>query len=189
LYQENYIKGWRLTKYNKDGLKQERYLILTDTCYYTVKYDITKKIHDTKHTKRHPLNDLNSIDLGTFQNTNQPVLYVVANERVSHVKREEKDLQNLQRFSSSPNVETMGGSLTQRARSSSMVGLHGGFYANIFVWERSNGNLDTMTSTDIKRAEFTLKEIAFSLYGASNYSTRGLPPNLQEKQSFQKVML
>jgi hypothetical protein len=191
---ENYVKGWRLTKYNKDGLKQERYLILTDVCYYTVKFDVTKKVHDTKHTKRHPLNDLNSIDIGTFQNTTQPVLYVVANEHVPSVQRTDSQLRMSPNTPPSPNnlqVPNIGSPrerpITSRSRAASMVGTPGGFYANIFVWERTGSNADTMTPTDLKRAEFTLKEIAYALFGVSNYTTRGRPPNLCENQSFQKV--
>lgn len=69
LFEEKFIKAYKVIKINKDGLKQERFLILTDKSYYTVKYDFAKKEHDKKHSKRYNLRDLFVIDVGLFEKT------------------------------------------------------------------------------------------------------------------------
>lgn len=69
LFEEKFIKAYKVIKINKDGLKQERFLLLTDKSYYTVKYDYTKKDHDKKHSKRYHLRDLFVIDVGHFEKT------------------------------------------------------------------------------------------------------------------------
>jgi len=84
--EENYIKGYKTTKINKEGYKQQRFLIVTDKFYHTVKYDFSKKEVDLKHTKSHDLTNLFVIDIGTFDKTSSPCLVIFTKEKSSKKK-------------------------------------------------------------------------------------------------------
>ncbi|EFC39856.1 predicted protein [Naegleria gruberi] len=62
--EELFIKGWRILKMNKDGMLQERILLLTNTSYYTVCFDPKSKKIDYKHTKHHNIEDYFLCDVG-----------------------------------------------------------------------------------------------------------------------------
>lgn len=61
---ELFIKGWPIIKYNKNGLKQERILLLTDKSYYTVAFDYNSRKVDYGHCKHHSLEDFFLCDIG-----------------------------------------------------------------------------------------------------------------------------
>ncbi|KAL9642972.1 hypothetical protein ABK040_010664 [Willaertia magna] len=61
---ELFIKGWKIAKLNKDGLLQERILLLTNKSYYTVCFDPKSKKIDFKHCKHHNLADYFLCDVG-----------------------------------------------------------------------------------------------------------------------------
>eukprot|EP01080_Neovahlkampfia_damariscottae_P003907 gene3907-7120_t len=67
---EMFLKGWKIVKLNSKGLKQERLLILTNWNYYTICYDYKKKKIDYSHTKMHPLEEIDSIDIGLLKPKN-----------------------------------------------------------------------------------------------------------------------
>ncbi|KAF0979465.1 hypothetical protein FDP41_001808 [Naegleria fowleri] len=62
--EELFIKGWRIAKMNKDGMLQERVLLLTNCSFYTVCFDPKSKKIDYKHTKHHNIEDYFLIDIG-----------------------------------------------------------------------------------------------------------------------------
>jgi hypothetical protein len=100
---ELFLKGWKVVKFNKDGLKQERLLLLTHRSYYTVNYDYALRKIDYKHCKQHSLEDYYLIDVGrlreskdddpTFDFMRPWALNLVTNEKAHNKDRKEADLE------------------------------------------------------------------------------------------------
>ncbi|EFC37413.1 predicted protein [Naegleria gruberi] len=67
-YHEEIIKGWHVIKVNKHQINQDRYLILTDKAYWTLKYD-AKTGFDPKHFKRHDICNFYFTEQGDIENT------------------------------------------------------------------------------------------------------------------------
>lgn len=66
---ERFVKAWVITKVNKRGLNQERYLVLTDRKFFTLKNDPERNTIDTKHVKFHDLSKFVMVDVGRFRQT------------------------------------------------------------------------------------------------------------------------
>jgi hypothetical protein len=100
---EMFLKGWKIVKLNSKGftfqilnqsqvnlsnfkpikgLKQERLLILTNWNYYTICYDYKKKKVDYSHTKMHPLEDIDSVDIGLLKSKNEKDQTISVDDRV-----------------------------------------------------------------------------------------------------------
>jgi hypothetical protein len=81
---EDLIKVYRGIKINSTGLKQERFLLITDQCLHTVKYDVSKNDIDRKHCHSINLADIQAIDLGTFdKHTEESYLAIYSKEKTN----------------------------------------------------------------------------------------------------------
>lgn len=69
--EELFLKAWPIIKLNKNGLKQERILVLTDIGYYTVNYDYSTKKIDFNHVKYHTFSDFYLIDVGPLRSRDE----------------------------------------------------------------------------------------------------------------------
>jgi hypothetical protein len=79
---EMFLKGWKVVKLNSKGLKQERLLILTNWNYYTICYDYKKKKVDYSHTKMHPLEEIDSVDIGLLKSKNEKDQTISVDDRI-----------------------------------------------------------------------------------------------------------
>ncbi|KAL0483322.1 hypothetical protein AKO1_014655 [Acrasis kona] len=183
LFPETFVKGWRLTKYNKEGLKQERYLMLTRYCYYTVKYDAAKKSFDPKHTKRCSL-EIKSIEMGTFHDGSKPVLCItVPNVSATLNATSATTTRSHSTVMSATSPDGMkGGAIYPKSNSLVHVPNNGGTcLASMFVWENEN---------DAKKAENVLFEIAICMHGVACAlaveKNLNCMPRIHHKQRFSK---
>lgn len=67
-FHEEIIKGWHVIKVNKHQISQDRYLVLTDKAYWTLKYD-AKTGFDAKHFKRHDICNFYFTEQGDIEAT------------------------------------------------------------------------------------------------------------------------
>ncbi|KAF0973193.1 hypothetical protein FDP41_008400 [Naegleria fowleri] len=67
-FHEEIIKGWHVIKVNKHQISQDRYMVLTDKAYWTLKYE-PKTGFDPKHFKRHDICNFYFTEQGDIENT------------------------------------------------------------------------------------------------------------------------
>eukprot|EP00761_Pharyngomonas_kirbyi_P009649 gb/GECH01009666.1/.p1 GENE.gb/GECH01009666.1/~~gb/GECH01009666.1/.p1 ORF type:complete len:924 (+),score=190.26 gb/GECH01009666.1/:1-2772(+) len=65
------IKAWKVIKLNKNGMRQERFLVLTNWAYYTIAYDFGSNKVDQDHCKMHDLDRLYLVDIGYLKKTSK----------------------------------------------------------------------------------------------------------------------
>ena len=138
---ELFLKGWRIVKLNKDGMAQERILLLTNSSYYTVSFDPKAKKIDFKHTKHHNLEDYFLCDVGKLvksrhDTTNSSVhlhedgknkyaLNLVTNEKphtskaLTKIEEEAEELEKMKRISLTASLASARSSSSSNLFSSS----------------------------------------------------------------------
>lgn len=76
------LKAWRLVKFNKNALLQERLLFLSNSHYYTVDFDPVTKKMNWAHCKGHALAQFFLCDIGYLTDGKKKVRDIEADKRV-----------------------------------------------------------------------------------------------------------
>jgi len=79
---ELFLKAWNAVKFNRKGMHQDRLLILTNVNMYTVAIDPKSKKIDYSHCKIHPLDAVDSVDVGCLIEEGKKVDDTPINQRV-----------------------------------------------------------------------------------------------------------
>lgn len=159
IYDEEYIKGWKITKINKNNLKrkkiiisfnsclEDRFFILTDKNYYTIRFDFKRDVIDKKHTKGHPLHQIFLLESGIFVHTGEPVVCIYTSEKTANRRRKS--------FRYLPNKDTQAQKDRVRPNTD-------GCYVSQFV--------SPQEIKDPKEKRRFLAEFMYTVYGVVNYS-------------------
>jgi len=169
-FEERLIKGYKVIRLDEDGYKQERFLLITDKSFYTVKYDMNRKDYDKRSVNCINLKELYVIDVGHFEKYIDKVYVNVFTRQHFSRKRSAAVAPSKKAIALNSPGDTTEPKRVRPFTNNCMSNLFTPPYAEEAEWSALQQKSDKQKE-NMEKSKLLMQEIAWVLYAAAtNYN-------------------